>query len=123
MATVTESDLKEIKDLIVAGFSRIDNEIAGLKSDVGNIKTDLSGLKTEVTELKITVVKMQEKLSGEIKILDEKLSGQINVVEEKVNGLGKRLDFQEFINRGVIVGAGLGLITALANLLGFLPRS
>jgi hypothetical protein len=118
MPTVTESDLKEIKDLIIAGFNRIDNEIvglkneiSGLKTDVNSIKADVSVLKGDITDLKITVATMEERLAG-----------QINVVDEKVNGLGKRLDFQEFINRGVIAGAGLALITALANMLGFLPR-
>ncbi len=97
MATVTDSDLKELKELLTAGFSRIDGELAGLKSDL--------------TDLKITVARMEERLAG-----------QINVVDEKVNGLGKRLDFQEFINRGFLVGVGLTLITSLANFFGFLPK-
>lgn len=98
MAMVTDNDLKELKDLLINGFARIDQEMAELKTDI--------------IDLKIIVARMEERLAG-----------QINVVDEKVNGLGKRLDFQEFINRGVITGAGLALLTALANLLGFLPKS
>ncbi|MEB3189832.1 MAG: hypothetical protein VKL42_05775 [Snowella sp.] len=101
MPTVTDNDLKELKDLITAGFSRID---------------------AEITDLKINQARMEERLSGQIQALDAKLTGQINVVDEKITGLGKRLDFQEFLNRGFLIGFGVATLTGLAKLLGLLPK-
>ncbi|MGL5033529.1 MAG: hypothetical protein ACRC6M_06985 [Microcystaceae cyanobacterium] len=41
MPTVTETELKELKDLITTGFSRLDNEITDLKVSVGKIEATL----------------------------------------------------------------------------------
>jgi hypothetical protein len=65
---------------------------------------------------------LDERLSGEIKTLDERLSGNIKTLSEKVDGLGKRLDNQEFLNRGVVVAVLAALIAGGAKLFGFLPK-
>ena len=65
MPTLTDTDLKEIKDLITSGLSRLD---------------------TEITEIKIG----QERLSGQIMTLDEKVSGtnkRLDIIENRVNSL------------------------------------
>ena len=108
MPTVTDNELKELKDLITAGFSRIDSEIGDIKS--------------EITDLKINQARRSERLSGQIQALDSKLTGQINVVDEKITGLGKRLDFQEFLNRGFLIGGGVVALMVFAKLLGLLPK-
>jgi hypothetical protein len=97
MPTVTESDLKELKDLITTGFSRLDAEITGLKIS-------------------------QERLSGQITSLDEKLTGKINVLDEKITGLGKRLEFQEFINRSILGGLIIIVLGGAAKYFWFLPK-
>jgi len=98
MPTVTESDLKELKDLITSGFSRLDAEITGLKIS-------------------------QERLSGQITSLDEKLTGKINVLDEKITGLGKRLEFQEFINRSILGGLIIIVLGGAAKYFGIMPNS
>jgi hypothetical protein len=65
MPTVTDNELKELKDLIKAGFSRIDSEI---------------------TDLKINQARSSERLSGQIQALDAKLTGQINAMDEQLTG-------------------------------------
>jgi hypothetical protein len=65
---------------------------------------------------------MDERLTGQINSVDERLSGKINVVDEKITGLGKRLDFQEFLNRGFLIGVGVVALTVFAKLLGLLPK-
>ena len=97
MPTVTESDLKELKDLITNGFSRLDAEITGLKIS-------------------------QERLSGQITSLDEKLTGKINVLDEKITGLGKRLEFQEFINRSILGGLIIIVLGGAAKYFWFFPK-
>ncbi len=61
MATVTDSDLKEIKDLLTAGFS---------KSEANQAR-----LETNLNDLKFEVGKLSEKVSG--------------IIENRVNGLTK----------------------------------
>jgi hypothetical protein len=97
MPTVTESDLKELKDLITSGFSRLDAGITGLKIS-------------------------QERLSGQITSLDEKLTGKINVLDEKITGLGKRLEFQEFINRSILGGLIIIVLGGAAKYFGIMPN-
>lgn len=108
MPTVTESDLKELKDLITTGFSRLDTEITGLKIS----QEKLSG---QITSL-------DEKLTGQITSLDEKLTGKINVLDEKIAGLGKRLEFQEFINRSILGGLIIIVLGGAAKYFWFLPK-
>ena len=54
--------------------------------------------------------------------LDEKLSGQISTLDEKITGIDKRLDNQEFINRGILVGIILALFAGVVKLFGFFPN-
>ena len=107
MPTVTDTELKELKDLITTGFSRLDTEITGLK--IGQER--LSG---QITSL-------DEKLTGQINSLDEKLTGKINVLDEKITGQGKRLDFQEFINRSILGGLILIVLGGAAKYFGIMP--
>jgi len=97
MTTTIETDLKEILGKLDNHLERIDNR--------------LSNLELNQTEIK-----------GEIKILDEKLSGQISILDEKITGIDKRLDNQEFINRGILVGIILALFAGVVKLFGFFPN-
>ena len=124
MPTVTDTDLKELKDLITGGFSRLDAEISDLKINQVRMEERLSGQIHSLDErLSGQINSLDERLSGQIKAVDERLSGKINVVDEKITGLGKRLDFQEFLNRGFLMGLGIATLTGLAKLLGFLPNT
>jgi hypothetical protein len=65
---------------------------------------------------------MEERLSGQISLVDEKLSGQISLVDEKVSGLGKRLEFQEFINRSILVGLIIIVLGGAAKYFWSMPK-
>jgi len=123
MPTVTDNDLKELKDLITAGFSRIDAEITDLKINQARRSEQLSG-QIQALDAKLTgkIDALDERLTGRINSMDERLTGKINRVDERVTGLGKRLDFQEFLNRGFLIGVGVATLTGLAKLLGLLPK-
>jgi transketolase len=58
-----------------------------------------------------------------LEIAQTELSGEIKTLDEKVIGIGKRLDNQEFINRGVLVALIVALIAGAAKLFGWLPTS
>jgi hypothetical protein len=130
MPTVTDNDLKELKDLIKAGFSRIDSEIGDIKSEITDLKINqarrseqLSG-QIQALDAKLTgqINSVDERLTGQINAMDERLTGKINLVDEKITGLGKRLDFQEFLNRVFLSGVGVVALTVFAKLLGLLPK-
>jgi hypothetical protein len=51
MATVTDNDLKELKDLIRSGFSRLDAEITDLKVSAGNIEATLQSQQPNIQKI------------------------------------------------------------------------
>jgi septation ring formation regulator EzrA len=123
MPTLTDNDLKEIKDLFSIQSGQI-NEL----------KASLSKINETVTEIKINQARTEERLSGQIQNLDTKLSGQIQTLDEKlsgqnkaldkeVTGLSKRLENQEFTNRGILIALVVALIAGAAKLFGFLPTA
>ncbi|MFM6368706.1 MAG: hypothetical protein ACKPGN_10845, partial [Dolichospermum sp.] len=56
---------------------------------------------------------------NKLEIGQAELSGEIKTLEEKVIGIDKRLDNQEFINRGVLVAVIIALISGVVKLFGF----
>ncbi|MFM6071995.1 MAG: hypothetical protein ACKPB9_10505 [Dolichospermum sp.] len=58
---------------------------------------------------------------NKLEIGQAELSGEIKTLEEKVIGMEKRLDNQEFINRGVLVAVIIALISGVVKLFGFFP--
>ena len=65
MPTITDTDLKELKELMTSGFKEINAEITGVKISI-------------------------EKLSGQITVLDERLSGlgkRLDILEGQIYGL------------------------------------
>ena len=130
MPTVTETDLKEIKDLITSGFSRLDAEITSLKINQAQISGQINAIDEKLTgkinaldeKLSGQINAVDEKLSGQIHAVDEKLSGKINALDEKVTGFGKRLENQEFTNRGILIALVVALIAGAAKLFGWLPN-
>jgi len=84
-----------------------------------SIQKDLKEIRDDLTDLKVS----QAEIKGEIKTLDEKLSGQIKTLDEKVTGIGKRLENQEFLNRGILAALIVALIAGAAKLFGWLPIS
>jgi hypothetical protein len=117
-ATVTysiEDILARIEDKIDARFEKVDRQLT-------EINQRLTKLEVGQAELSGDIKALDERLSGEIKALDERLSGDIKTLSAKVDGLGKRLDNQEFLNRGVVVAVLAALIAGGAKLFGFLPK-
>ena len=78
--------------------SKLESNQKEFKQEIKDINTKLDSIQKDVTDLKV----------GQAKL------------EEKVDGLGKRLDYQEFINRGVIIGLIVAVLGSLAKMLGFI---
>ena len=89
-----EFDLKEILTRFESKLDKIETKIDKLSTDIGEVKTHL--------------VKVEEEIKGEIKVL-----------EARIDGISKRIDTQEFINRGVIIGLVLAVLGGFAKVFGF----
>ena len=97
MTTTIETDLKEI--------------LSEFKQEFVKINQRLDKIDETVTDLKVNQIRMEERLSG-----------QINLLDEKVSGLGKRLESQEFTNRGILIGLIVVVLGGAAKFFGFLPK-
>lgn len=95
MSTVTDNDLKGLKDLINSKFEqineKIDNRYQLLDSKLNDMKIDIATLK----------------------------EGQNNTnqrITETKEALGKRLDNLEFTNKGIFITVISGLLLAVVTL-------
>jgi len=64
----------------------------------------------------------QTALSREIKTLEVKLIGEIKTLDAKVDGIDKRVDNQEFLNRGVSLTVIAALIGMVIKILDIVPK-
>jgi hypothetical protein len=97
MTTTIETDLKEI--------------LGEFKQEFVKINQRLDKIDETVTDLKVNQVRMEERLSG-----------QINLLDEKVSGLDKRIENQEFTSRGILIGLIVVVLGGAAKVFGFLPN-
>jgi uncharacterized protein (DUF849 family) len=78
-----------------------------LKEIRDNIQKDLKEIRDDLTDLKVS----QAEIRGDIKVLDE-----------KVTGIGKRLENQEFVSKGILGGLLLIVLGGAAKYFGFVPK-
>jgi len=97
MTTTIETDLKEI--------------LSEFKQEFVKINQRLDKIDETVTDLKVNQVRMEERLSG-----------QINLLDEKVSGLDKRIENQEFTSRGILIGLIVVVLGGAAKVFGFFPN-
>jgi len=97
MTTTIETDLKEI--------------LSEFKQEFVKINQRLDRIDENVTDLKLNQIRMEERLSG-----------QINLLDEKVSGLDKRIENQEFTSRGILIGLIVVVLGGAAKVFGFLPN-
>lgn len=99
MTTVTENDLKELKDLINLRFQQMDSKFTQMDSRFDRIETKFDNLVEDVNEVKIQITKAQE----------------------SINGLDTRVKNLEFANRGIFISVTAGfLLAGLGALVKFL---
>ena len=95
MTTITENDLKDLKDLINKRFDLLEKQQQEIKAEQKEIQNDQKEIRKDITEIKISVATLKE--------------GQ--------NGINKRIDNLDFIARTVIGGVVLALLAGLTKLL------
>ncbi|MGI0482558.1 hypothetical protein ACN4EE_17465 [Geminocystis sp. CENA526] len=99
MSTITDNDLKELKDLINSKFEQFDRKFEQMGSKINQLN---------------------EKIDNRYQLLDSKLNDMrvdIATLKEGQNGINKRLDNLDFIARSVIGGIILALFAGFAKML------
>jgi archaellum component FlaC len=101
-----------------------------LKEYLESIRSDFAKVEQKLERIDEKLERMDEKFEQKFERLEEKivtntvvierLSGEINTLRTEVTGINRRIDSQEFLNRGVAIG----LIVALCGgfLMVFLPN-
>ncbi len=102
--TNIEYDLKEILTRIEGRFDKLESKVDKIGEDVNDFKIkmteDIGGLKTDLIRVETT------------------LKSEIEVLSGNVDNIVKRIDTQEFINRGVIIGLILAVLGGFAKVFG-----
>ncbi|MFM6247634.1 MAG: hypothetical protein ACKPEQ_00555 [Dolichospermum sp.] len=96
---------------------KIDKQAAEVNQKFAEVNQKMDKQFAEVNKKLETIDTRLNKLE----IGQAELSGEIKTLDEKVIGIDKRLDNQEFINRGVIVAVIIALISGVVKLFGFFP--
>ena len=79
-----------------------------LKEILTKIDQKLDTLSRDVTDLKVGQARLEEKVDG----LEKRL-------ESKLDALSTRMDNQEFLSRGVLIGLIVAILGGFAKLFGF----
>ncbi|NJL56163.1 DUF1640 domain-containing protein [bacterium] len=114
-----EVDLKEVLAQINQRLERIEQKSDALKEDINELRVkDINDLKVGQARLEERVNSLENKLDEKIARLEEKLDQKAANLGDKIEGLTKRIDSQEFVSRGVLIGLILALLGGLAKLFG-----
>ena len=130
-----EKQFTEVNQKIDRQFAEVNQKIDRQFSEVNQKFTEVNQKFTEVnqkfTEVNQKIEKQFTEVNKKLETIDGRLnkleigqaelSGEIKTLEEKVSGIDKRLDNQEFINRGVLVAVIIALISGVVKLFGFFP--
>jgi prefoldin subunit 5 len=81
----------------------------------------MTNIEYDLKEILIRLDGRFDKLESKIDKISEDIADlqvKVGVLSEKVEGITKRLDTQEFINRGVIIGLILAVLGGFAKVFG-----
>ncbi len=116
MSVTLAQDLKEYLaeqfKQIELRFQQIDRRFEQIDQRFEKIEARLEKIEGDITELKVG----QARIEGEITRIEQTLGA-------KIDGLEKRLEFQEFINRGILIGFLAAILAGLAKLFGVIPSA
>ncbi|MFN9617892.1 MAG: hypothetical protein ACK55Q_22970 [Dolichospermum sp.] len=123
-----EKQFTEVNQKMDRQFTEVNQKMDRQFAEVNRKFTEVNQKFTEVNQKMdkqfTEVNKKLETIDGRLNKLEigqAELSGEIKTLEEKVSGIDKRLDNQEFINRGVLVAVIIALISGVVKLFGFFP--
>ncbi|MBF2057290.1 MAG: hypothetical protein IGQ45_08705 [Cyanobacterium sp. T60_A2020_053] len=118
MSTVTENDLRELKDLINSKFEQINEKIESryqsLDSKLNDVRFDLD---SKLNDVRFDLDSKLNEVRGDLDGKLNEMKVDTATLKEGQNGINKRLDNLDFIARSVIGGVILALIVGLSKVL------
>ncbi len=105
MSVTIESDLKEVLAKIDQKLDKFEHKLDSLSKEIAEIRQN------DLVALKVGQARLEEKVDG----LEKNLAS-------KIDGLSKRMDNQEFLSRGVLVGLLLAILGGFAKLFGLVGQ-
>jgi transketolase len=113
----------EVNKQFAEANQKMDRQFAEVNKQFAEVNQKMDRQFAEVNQkMDRQFAEVNQKLN-KLEIGQVELSGEIKTLDEKVSGIDKRLDNQEFINRGVLVALIVALIGGAAKLFGWLPTS
>jgi chromosome segregation ATPase len=105
-----------------------------LKEVLGEINQKLGHLQDDIDQrfdrIQVDIDQRFDRIQGDIDQKFDRIQGDVTDLkvgqarlEEKVDGLGRRIDNQEFISRGVLIGLLVAVLGGLAKVFGFVGTS
>ena len=119
-----EKQFTEVNQKIDRQFTEVNQKMDRQFAEVNQKFVEVNQKFTEVNQKFAEVNQKLETIDSRLNKLEigqAELSGEIKTLDEKVIGIDKRLDNQEFINRGVLVAVIIALISGVVKLFGFFP--
>ncbi|MDB9468858.1 hypothetical protein PN491_20060 [Dolichospermum circinale CS-539/09] len=119
-----EKQFTEVNQKMDKQAAEVNQKFAEVNQKIDKQAAEVNQKFAEVNQKFSEVNKKLETIDSRLNKLEigqAELSGEIKTLEEKVIGIDKRLDNQEFINRGVLVAVIIALISGVVKLFGFFP--
>ena len=119
-----EKQFTEVNQKMDRQFAEVNQKFTEVNQKFAEVNQKIDLQFTEVNQKFTEVNKKLESIDSRLNKLEigqAELSGEIKTLDEKVIGINKRLDNQEFINRGVLVAVIIALISGVVKLFGFFP--
>jgi chromosome segregation ATPase len=86
MTTITEADLKELKDLINSRFDRVYEELSSLKVGVAEIKVDINNINKRLDDTNTNLNKRLDDTNANLNKRLDDTNSQITQIQTKING-------------------------------------
>jgi peptidoglycan hydrolase CwlO-like protein len=93
MSTITDNDLKELKDLINSKFDTIDRKLEIISNDIIELKIDVATIKTEVNALNKRLDDTQSNMNKRVDGVEARLNILISVMFTGLLGIIAKLVF------------------------------
>jgi chromosome segregation ATPase len=119
MTTTPTTVSYTLEDVLDRFEQKMDRQFAEVNKQFAEVNKQFAEVNQKIDR---QFAEVNQKLN-KLEIGQVELSGEIKTLDEKVSGIDKRLDNQEFINRGVLVALIVALIGGAAKLFGWLPTS
>lgn len=114
-----ERQFAEINQKMDKQFAEVNQKFAEVNQKFAEVNEKMDRQFAEINQQFIEVNQKLHKLEiGQVE-----LSGELKTLDQKIADIDKRLDNQEFINRGALVALIVALIGGTAKLFGWMPSA